>query len=76
MYFSRSHTTVLDRAAAPHATKLAATAHGATKVYGRGDGAVRRPRRRHRRVRDGPLHRHHGPERVRQEHADARRRRA
>ena len=52
-----------------------ARAVGATKIYGSRRHAGARARRRHRRLRRRPLHRHHGPVGLRQVDADALRRR-
>ena len=54
-----------------HRPSAAARAEGLSKIYGTG---TRGPRagRRDRRVRAGPLHRDHGPERFGQVDADAR----
>ena len=42
-------------------TTVAASARGATKVYGSRRHRGHRPRRRRRRLRRRPVHRHHGP---------------
>ena len=55
---------------------VAARAVGATKRYGERRHRGHRARRRHRRLPGPRVHRHHGPVRLGQEHADAHRRRA
>ena len=55
----------------PPSPTAAARAVDAIKVYGKGESRGPRARRRHRRLRRRPLHRHHGPVGLGQVDADA-----